>query len=67
MEMTELMSVSLAVPQATKFMMLLKMEIKLRFRIDPIWATDGSKYYIKVTVNRRNSAISGDFTTVEEP
>ncbi|CAG8601768.1 12022_t:CDS:2 [Funneliformis mosseae] len=40
---------------------------KLRFRIDPIWATDGSKYYIRVTVNRRNSAISGDFTTVEEP
>ncbi|CAI2161733.1 17051_t:CDS:2 [Funneliformis geosporum] len=39
---------------------------KLRFRINPIWATDGRKYYIRVTVNRRKSAISGDFTTVEE-
>ncbi|CAI2183817.1 18059_t:CDS:2 [Funneliformis geosporum] len=39
---------------------------KLRFRIDPVWATDGRKYYIRVTV-RRKGAISGDFTTVEEP
>ncbi|RGB39226.1 hypothetical protein C1646_664819 [Rhizophagus diaphanus] len=44
---------------------LKKTSRRIRYLINPSWANDGSKYYVKVTVNKRTSGNSGYFTTHE--